>query len=96
LAGCVLIEEPSMIASNMHPGPAQFSHKKATLADASGAQRPMSQQGGADSHGHEMHPQKLVRLVGCHENEFRNTRGRTAPMPKRDAEQEIVSASPKP
>jgi hypothetical protein len=29
--------------------------------------RPMSQQDVADTHGHEMHPQKFVRLVGCHE-----------------------------
>jgi hypothetical protein len=28
----------------------------------------MSQQDVADAHGHEMHPQKFVRLVGCHES----------------------------
>ena len=33
-----------------------------------GTQRPMSQQDAAGSHGHEMHPQKFVRLVGCHES----------------------------
>jgi hypothetical protein len=27
----------------------------------------MSQQDAGDRHGHEMHPQKLVRLVGCHD-----------------------------
>ena len=41
--------------------------KKHTVAD-SGAQGPMSLQNAADSHGHEMHPQKFVRLVGCHES----------------------------
>jgi hypothetical protein len=33
-----------------------------------GVQRPMSQQDAADCHGYEMHPQKFVRLVGCHES----------------------------
>jgi hypothetical protein len=33
----------------------------------SGVQGPMPQQDAGDSHGHEMHPQKLVRLVGCHD-----------------------------
>jgi hypothetical protein len=33
-----------------------------------GAQGPMSLQDAADSHGHEMHPQGFVRLVGCHES----------------------------
>lgn len=31
-------------------------------------QGPMSQQDAADSHGHEMHPQKFVRLIGCHQS----------------------------
>jgi hypothetical protein len=83
-----------MIASDMGRVPVEFSRKKA-IADACGAQRPMSQQGGADSHGHEMHPQELVRLVGCRANDSGNRRGRTAPMLKHDAEQQIVSASPK-
>ena len=30
---------------------------------------PMSRQDVFDAHGHDMHPQKLVRLVGCHESE---------------------------
>jgi hypothetical protein len=33
-----------------------------------GAQGPMPLQNAADSHGHEMHPQKFIRLVGCHES----------------------------
>jgi hypothetical protein len=96
LAGFVLPRELSMIASYMGRVPVEFSQKKATTADACGAQRPMSQQGGVDSHGHEMHPQELVRLVGCHVNESGNKPGRTAPMPKRDAERLIGSSCPKP
>src|ERR1043166_4014392 len=34
------------------------------ISDASG---PMTQQQVGDCHGHEMHPQKFLRLVGCHE-----------------------------
>ena len=30
------------------------------------AHAPMSQQDTVGSHGHEMYPQKFVRLVGCH------------------------------
>lgn len=41
--------------------------QKRDLIDESGAQRPMSQQDAFDCHGHEMHPQKFVRLVGCHD-----------------------------
>jgi hypothetical protein len=29
----------------------------------------MSQQDFSDAHGHDMHPQELVRLVGCHESD---------------------------
>jgi hypothetical protein len=29
---------------------------------------PMPQQNAFDGHGHEMHPQKFVRLIGCHES----------------------------
>lgn len=59
-----------MIASNM--GRVRVSQKqkqkqKKKMTDDSLAQGPMSQQGAAGSHGREMHPQKLVRLVGCHE-----------------------------
>jgi hypothetical protein len=33
-----------------------------------GAQGPMSQQDAVGSHGHEMYPQKFVRLVGCRDS----------------------------
>jgi hypothetical protein len=29
---------------------------------------PMCRQNTFDAHGHDMHPQKLVRLVGCHDS----------------------------
>jgi hypothetical protein len=55
-----------MGVSNLGSVPAEFPQRDDLIAD-SGAQAPMSQQDAADSHGHEMHPQKFVRLVGCHE-----------------------------
>jgi hypothetical protein len=55
-----------MIASNPSRAPAELQQKKDPIADG-GAQGPMSQQNAADCHGHDMHPQKFVRLVGCHE-----------------------------
>jgi hypothetical protein len=30
-------------------------------------QGPMSQQSASGSHGYDIHPQKFVRLVGCHQ-----------------------------
>ena len=35
--------------------------------DLSGDCGPMTQQDMRNAHGHDMHPQKLVRLVGCHD-----------------------------
>jgi hypothetical protein len=56
-----------MIASNMGSVPAAFPQEADAIAE-SGTQGPMSQQDAVGSHGHEMHPQKLVRLVGCHDS----------------------------
>ena len=53
-----------MIPSDVASVPAELPQKEAAIADR-GAHRPMSQQH-AD-HGREMHQQKLVRLVGCHD-----------------------------
>jgi hypothetical protein len=55
-----------MIPLKMHPVPAQPPQQTDAIADG-GAQGPMSEQDAGDCHGHEMHPQKLVRLVGCHD-----------------------------
>ena len=52
-----------MVTSNVALVPADLPQEKHEIADHG----PMSQQGAADSHGHDMHPQKFVRLVGCHE-----------------------------
>ena len=56
-----------MMTSNLSRVPAELQQKKDPIADG-GAQGPMSQQNAADCHGHEMHPQEFVRLVGCHES----------------------------
>ena len=45
--------------------PAKFPRERDGITDC--AQGPMSQQDAEGSHGHEMHPQKFVRLVGCHD-----------------------------
>jgi hypothetical protein len=56
-----------MITSNAGPVSAGLPRKRNVIADC-GAQGPMPQQDSADCHGHEMYPQKFVRLVGCHES----------------------------
>jgi hypothetical protein len=55
-----------MIPSSMRSMSAESPRKRDAIADG-GAPRPMSQQDAGDCHGHEMHPQKLVQLVGCHD-----------------------------
>jgi hypothetical protein len=61
-------KELSMTASNMGAVPAKLPQEKAGDGAAdTGAQGPMSQQDVAGCHGHEMHLQKFVRLVGCHD-----------------------------
>lgn len=59
-----------MITSNVSRDPAERPQEKDPIAD-SGAQGPvhgpMSQQDSADCHGHDIHLQKFIRLVGCHE-----------------------------
>jgi len=55
-----------MIPSNPGPVPAEVPQEKDVIADR-GAQGPMPQQHAVGSHGHEMHPQKFVQLVGCHD-----------------------------
>lgn len=51
-----------MIASHMGAVPAEFPQKKDGVV-----QGPMSQQDTLGSHGYEMHPQKFLRLIGCHD-----------------------------
>ena len=53
-----------MLRSNPVRIPSEFPKKKDEIADCG----PMSLQDAGDCHGHEMHPQKFVRLVGCHES----------------------------
>jgi hypothetical protein len=47
--------------------PAKFPGERARAADGS-VQGPMSQQSALGSHGYDIHPQKFVRLVGCHQS----------------------------
>ncbi len=56
-----------MMTSNLSRVPAELQQKKNPIAEGA-AQGPMPLQDAADSHGHDMHPQKFVRLVGCHES----------------------------
>jgi hypothetical protein len=60
------VKELSMIPSNVRSVPAE-SPQKTDVTTGCDVHRPMSQQHAGDSHGHEMHPQKLVQLVGCHD-----------------------------
>jgi hypothetical protein len=55
-----------MIPSRMPAMSAESPRKRDVIADR-GVPGPMPQQVAGDCHGHEMHPQKLVRLVGCHD-----------------------------
>ena len=55
----------SMIPSSAGSVPTELPKKKQMISDY-GRPGPMPQQDAADSHGHEMHPQKLVQLVGSH------------------------------
>jgi hypothetical protein len=59
-----------MTTPNLSRAPAELQQKRDPIADGGAqgpAQGPMSQQNAADCHGHDVHPQKFVRLVGCHE-----------------------------
>ncbi len=51
-----------MTLSNANSAPAELPKQK-PIATHCG---PMPQQGSMGGHGHEMHPQKFVQLVGCH------------------------------
>ena len=56
-----------MTASN--PSQAQsseMSSRSSQARESIATCRPMSHQNSGD-HGHEMHPQQFVRLVGCHD-----------------------------
>jgi hypothetical protein len=53
-----------MIPSNTGSAPEKFSQEKNGAADC-GDHGPMPQQDSVGSH--QMHPQKFVQLVGCHE-----------------------------
>jgi hypothetical protein len=56
-----------MSASSVGSVPAEFSRTR-DIVEQLGVQGPMPQQDMDGCHGHEMHPQKFLRLVGCHES----------------------------
>jgi len=56
-----------MIPSTMRAMSAEAARKRDVIADGGAAPGPMPQQDAGDCHGHEMHPQKLVQLIGCHD-----------------------------
>jgi hypothetical protein len=54
-----------MNGSSQPPSLDEPRHEKDVGTDCG----PMSQQDISDAHGRDMHPQKLVQLVGCHESD---------------------------
>ena len=54
----------TMNVSKLPPHPAEPPREHDVSADFG----PMSRQDIFDAHGYDMHPQKLVRLVGCHDS----------------------------
>lgn len=56
-----------MMSSNMGSTPDELP-RKADMTPGRAGQSPMSQQDAGGLHGHQMHPQKFVRLVGCHDS----------------------------
>lgn len=55
-----------MIPSDTGSVPEKFPRPKDGVVDGD-AHGPMPQQDSVGCHGHEMHPQKFVQLVGCHD-----------------------------
>jgi hypothetical protein len=51
-----------MAASNVRSAPAKLPKRKPIVTHSG----PMPRQGSMGGHGHEMHPQKFMQLVGCH------------------------------
>jgi hypothetical protein len=64
---CLFSRELFMTAAALRPAPAESSHEK-DVKDVSVNCGPMPQQNMSDAHGHDMHPQELVQLVGCHDD----------------------------
>jgi hypothetical protein len=67
IASVCQVKELSMMSSNMGSIPTEFPQETAVVADGE-PQGPMLLQDAVGSHGHDMHPQKFVRLVGCHDS----------------------------
>jgi hypothetical protein len=67
IASVCQAKELSMMSSNMGSIRTEIPQETDVIADGE-PQGPMLQQDAVGSHGHEMHPQKFVRLVGCHDS----------------------------
>jgi hypothetical protein len=63
-SGSILAQASLNQTSLNQPSLAQAPQKREVIADR-GDHGAMPQQHNAGSHGHEMHPQKFVQLVGC-------------------------------
>ena len=82
-----------MTTSNLARVPAEFWRRKELIANGGAqglVQGPMSQQDAADCHGHDMHPQKHVRLLGSIECGMAGSRIPPAPA----ARAATLSAAP--
>ena len=64
-----------MTASQFGPAPAETGQANSTAERC----QPMPLQDAFGNHGHAMHPQKFVRLIGCHEPHL------PQPLPKEQA-----------
>jgi len=56
-----------MHASKARPASVPTPHEAEPAPEC----QPMIEQDMQNAHGHDMHPQKFVRLVGCHEESLR-------------------------
>jgi hypothetical protein len=61
--GAPKLGAPALDPDRVGPQPAERPARKPSPANCG----PMTQQGMMGAHGHEMHPQGFLRLVGCHE-----------------------------
>ncbi len=60
------IEGTSMTTLKTGLEPAEFPGQRGAATDGNRL-GPMSQQAASGAHGYDIHPQKFVRLVGCHQ-----------------------------
>jgi hypothetical protein len=59
-----MVTSKVVVTSKMSSAPAELEQKAPAPANCG----PMTQQGTLGGHGHEMHPQEFLRLIGCHQS----------------------------